>query len=176
MRSKYNCGSVFIRRKIHINLSVCIGHDILHAIGGFAHIRNGCLYSEFIRQIYHRTVNRTGSVGHAGKHTFCCFHAAAGNGNRAGGTATSASDVGCIFASGCGYSSPTNCDITSGSSFSTADSRSAQTSGSRYCSSAYGDISSVFVPSASDSRSKVSSGCCYLSSVYRNIASDSSNI
>ena len=174
MRTEYNRG--FTSRKIHVNFSVRIGHDILHAIGGFAHMRNGCLCSDFIRQIYHRTVNRIGSVDHAGKRTVFCFHATAGNGNHAGGTATSASDVGCFFASGCGYSSPTNCDITSGSSFSTADSRSAPASGRCYCSSAYGDISSVFVPSASDSRSKVSSGGCYLSSVYRNIASDSSNI
>ena len=81
MRSKYNCGSVFIRRKIHINLSVRIGHNVLHAIGGFTHARNGCFCSVFFRQVYYRIVNRIGSVGHAGKRTVCCFHAAAGKNN-----------------------------------------------------------------------------------------------
>ena len=153
MRSKYNCGPVFIRRKIHINLSVRIGHNILHAIGGFAHIRNGCLRTVFFAQIDLCIINRVGSVGHTGKHTFRCFHAAAGNGNLACGTPISASDSRSAIAFGCRYRSSAYADIVSVPAISTADSRSARASGRRYDSSGYRNIASDSVITTADSRS-----------------------
>ena len=171
MRSKYNCGPVFIRRKIHVNFSVRIGHNVLHAISGFAHARNGCFRSVFFRQIYHRIVNLIGSVGHAGKRTVCCFHAAAGNGNLACGTPISASDIALCTSSGCRYRSPAYADIISVPAISTADSSSTITPGRCYDSSGYRNIASDSVITTADSRSSITSGCRYLSSAYGNITS-----
>ena len=171
MLSKYNCGSVFIHRKIHINLSVRIGPNILHAISGFAHLCNNCLYSEFFRQVYHRIINVVGSVGHAGKRTVCCFHTAAGNGNRAGGTANSTSDIALCTSSGCRYRSPAYADIISVPAISTADSSSTVTPGRCYDSFGYRNIASDSVITTADSRSSITSGCRYLSSAYGNITS-----